>query len=186
MRQSTNVRVLGGDGSGCATPSVSPVHSVAGVQSVVTGVSANDSVCLYTVMFIIWSVQLTGRLATYFNTERRRDPVAFPKIRPHAPNTIQTPARSGLTFIGRVQQSLWYIGARMKEPDIKHAFKTGMATAILAAPAFFDSTRPLFLHYRGEWALISVRGFALHLTWLQDLNTPVCSSLSLYRQQLER
>ena len=48
----------------------------------------------------------------------------------------------------------------MKEPDIKHAFKAGMATAMLAAPAFFDSTRPLFLHYRGEWALISVRSSA--------------------------
>ena len=90
--------------------------------------------------------------------------MAFPKIRPHAPNTIQTPARSDLTYIGRLKQSLWYIGARMKEPDIKHAFKAGMATAILAAPAFFDSTRPLFLHYRGEWALISVRGSTSYLT----------------------
>jgi hypothetical protein len=31
-----------------------------------------------------------------------------------------------------------------------------MATALLAAPAFLDSTRPIFLEYWGDWALISV------------------------------
>lgn len=39
---------------------------------------------------------------------------------------------------------------------MKYAFKAGMATAMLAAPAFFKSTRPTFVEYRGEWALISV------------------------------
>lgn len=44
----------------------------------------------------------------------------------------------------------------MKERDIKFALKAGMATAILAAPAFFDVTRPIFVDYWGDWALISV------------------------------
>jgi hypothetical protein len=44
----------------------------------------------------------------------------------------------------------------MQDHDIKYAVKTGMATAILAAPAFFEATRPTFMEYRGEWALISV------------------------------
>ena len=35
-----------------------------------------------------------------------------------------------------------------------------LLAAILAAPAFFEATRPMFVEYRGEWALISVR---LHL-----------------------
>lgn len=43
----------------------------------------------------------------------------------------------------------------MKEPDIKYAVKVGMATAVLAAPAFINTTRPIFTEYRGEWALIS-------------------------------
>lgn len=95
--------------------------------------------------------------ATYFTPEQaRRKPTYFPKITPHAPNTVQTPARAQLTYIGRLKQSLWTLGARLKEQDIKYAFKVGMATAMLAAPAFFDSTRPMFVHYRGEWALISV------------------------------
>ncbi|CCM03886.1 uncharacterized protein FIBRA_06037 [Fibroporia radiculosa] len=98
---------------------------------------------------------LRKRLSAYFAPESRRKTVLFPKIKPHAPNTMQTPARSNLTLIGRFQQSLWALGARLREQDTKYAIKAGMATAMLAAPAFFDSTRPMFVHYRGEWALIS-------------------------------
>lgn len=46
----------------------------------------------------------------------------------------------------------------MGERDIKYAIKAGMATALLASPAFFDATRPIFLRYNGDWALVSVRG----------------------------
>jgi hypothetical protein len=77
-------------------------------------------------------------------------------VQPHAPDTLQTPARVNLTFLGRIKQSLWAIGDRLKERNLKYAFKAGMATALLAAPAFFDSTRPLFMEYNGQWALISV------------------------------
>jgi hypothetical protein len=38
---------------------------------------------------------------------------------------------------------------------MKYAIKTGLGTAILALPAFVDSTRPLFVQYHGEWALLS-------------------------------
>lgn len=81
----------------------------------------------------------------------------FPKVRPHAPNTVHTPHRSNLPFMGRVQQRLWAFGERVQERDIKYAFKAGMGMAILAAPAYFDPTRDVFMEYRGEWALISVR-----------------------------
>ncbi|KAI0798617.1 Fusaric acid resistance protein-like-domain-containing protein [Irpex lacteus] len=79
----------------------------------------------------------------------------FPKIKPHAPNTKQTPSRAELSFIDRIGQSVWSIGARLRENDSKFAIKAGMATTMLAAPAFFDATRPIFNEYRGEWALIS-------------------------------
>ena len=62
--------------------------------------------------------------------------------------------------MGRIEQSLWALGARLRANDTKYAVKVGMATAILAAPAFFEATRPVFVEYRGEWALISVGGEA--------------------------
>lgn len=80
----------------------------------------------------------------------------FPKVKPHAPNTMQTPSRESLSLAGRMKQSFWALGARLKEPDLKYAFKAGVATAMLAAPAFYDATRPWFVEYRGEWALVSV------------------------------
>ncbi|KAF9792510.1 Fusaric acid resistance protein-like-domain-containing protein, partial [Thelephora terrestris] len=84
-----------------------------------------------------------------------RPQVHFPKILPHAPNTVLTPKWSTLSLWGRIKQSLWVIGGRLKEPDVKYAVKVGMATAVLAAPAFIRTTRPIFTEYRGEWALIS-------------------------------
>jgi hypothetical protein len=101
-------------------------------------------------------------VASIILSRSHRTMASFPKIQPHAPDTIQTPSRSQLTFMGRLQQSLWSFGSRLKESDIKYAIKAGMATGILAAPAFFDATRPLFTEYRGEWALISV-SFPLRL-----------------------
>ncbi|KAH9893586.1 Fusaric acid resistance protein-like-domain-containing protein [Cubamyces lactineus] len=101
------------------------------------------------------SRSIRKRLSALFVNQQPHRAVSFPKVTPHAPNTIQTPARENLTFIGRVKQSLWALGARLKQQDMKYAFKTGMATAILAAPAFFEVTRPVFVEYRGEWALIS-------------------------------
>ncbi|KAH7925611.1 hypothetical protein BV22DRAFT_1010776 [Leucogyrophana mollusca] len=115
-----------------------------------------------------WQRYITGgpksvfcAIPTYFNPHRDHK-VSFPKVRPHAPNTMQTPNRSNLTFIGRVKRSLWDLGARLKERNIKYAIKVGMSTAILAAPAFFDATRPLFMEYRGEWALISTNFLSVH------------------------
>jgi hypothetical protein len=86
--------------------------------------------------------------------------VHFPKVRPHAPNTIQTPAQSELSWYGRFKQWLWRVGDRLTDHDMKYAVKVGMATAILAAPAFFETTRPTFMEYRGEWALLSVSATA--------------------------
>lgn len=95
-----------------------------------------------------------GTLIT--NTTQRR-PLVFPKVRPHAPNTLLTPSRENLSFTQRIGQSIWRLNERMKENHTKYALKAGMATALLASPAFFDKTRPLFVEYKGEWALISVR-----------------------------
>ncbi|KAH9017314.1 Fusaric acid resistance protein-like-domain-containing protein [Lactarius pseudohatsudake] len=98
---------------------------------------------------------LHRRLSGMLTKGRSRIAYSFPKVRPHAPDTVQTPSRVGLSAWRRFQLSLWTFGGRLQDHDVKYAIKTGMATAILAAPAFIDATRPTFMEYRGEWALIS-------------------------------
>ncbi|KAJ6456388.1 Fusaric acid resistance protein-like-domain-containing protein [Mycena sanguinolenta] len=98
---------------------------------------------------------LRRRFSQYIIPAHRRTHPSFPKIRPHAPNTMQTPAWERLTWIGKLKLSLWTIGKRLTESDTKYAVKAGMATAMLAAPAFFDTTRPYFVDFWGDWALIS-------------------------------
>jgi len=96
-------------------------------------------------------------LANLVPLEPRYSPKsAFPKIHRHTPNTAQTPARSTLGRYGRLQRHIWDTFNRLKEGDLRYSFKVGVSTAILATPAFIDSTRPIFLEWRGEWALISV------------------------------
>ena len=98
----------------------------------------------------------SGITAGILTKGKSRITYSFPKVRPHAPDTVQTPSRAGLSAWRRFQLSLWAIGARLQDHDVKYAVKTGLATAALAAPAFIERTRPTFLEYRGEWALISV------------------------------
>ncbi|THH02540.1 hypothetical protein EW145_g6738 [Phellinidium pouzarii] len=108
---------------------------------------------------------LKRRFSSFITPHTQRRPAVFPKVRPHAPNTVLTPARTELTRFGRVGQALWRLGGILKRPNAKFAFKAGMATAILAAPAFFDRTRPIFVEYRGEWALISVLYISFSLSY---------------------
>ncbi|KAJ7830460.1 Fusaric acid resistance protein-like-domain-containing protein [Mycena olivaceomarginata] len=101
------------------------------------------------------SAGLKRRLSKIMIPAHRRTHPSFPKVRPHAPNTIQTPARHRLSWVGKIKQHLWTTGRRLAESDMKYAFKAGMATALLAAPAFFETTRPIFLGLWGHWAVIS-------------------------------
>ncbi|KAF8070185.1 hypothetical protein FPV67DRAFT_1486576 [Lyophyllum atratum] len=98
---------------------------------------------------------LRRSFSAYIIPDIRHPVPSFPKVRPHAPNTLQTPPRSKLPLIGRIKHSLWKFGKRMSESDMKYAFKVGLAIAIFTAPAFYDATRPFFLEYYGNWALIS-------------------------------
>ena len=114
--------------------------------------------------YVCWMIPLSKRTrgltranaAGMLTREKSRIAYSFPKVRPHAPDTVQTPSRASLSPWRRFQLSLWTFGGRLQDHDVKYAVKTGMATAMLAAPAFIETTRPTFMEYRGEWALISV------------------------------
>ncbi|KAK5674385.1 hypothetical protein LTS10_012969 [Elasticomyces elasticus] len=43
----------------------------------------------------------------------------------------------------------------LRRDDIRFAFKVGIGALLYALPAFIPSTRPFFVHWRGEWGLVS-------------------------------
>ncbi|GLB37109.1 putative aluminium activated malate transporter [Lyophyllum shimeji] len=98
---------------------------------------------------------LKRTLSAYIISDIRHPVPVFPKVRPHAPNTIQTPAHDKLSFVGRVKHTIWRFGRRMTESDMKYAFKVSVAIAMFTAPAFYEGTRPFFLRWWGNWALVS-------------------------------
>ncbi|PWZ00697.1 hypothetical protein BCV70DRAFT_160354 [Testicularia cyperi] len=80
-------------------------------------------------------------------------PLDFPSNRRHAVNTGQTP--SAQTWKDRLSQLVWSLGEFFRQPDTKFAIKAGAGSAILASPAFFQSTRHIFTKFQGQWALVS-------------------------------
>ncbi|KAG0365664.1 hypothetical protein BGZ54_006317 [Gamsiella multidivaricata] len=86
---------------------------------------------------------------------RRRKERLFPKPNIHnKANTLQTPVPS--TFTQRWSTRLWKFLHLFRSFQVKYAVKAAFSTIVLLIPAFVDLTRPYFVQYRGEWALISM------------------------------
>ncbi|OXG16573.1 hypothetical protein C361_04943 [Cryptococcus neoformans Tu259-1] len=82
-------------------------------------------------------------------------PPLYPKNGRGSTGPVIVPDLKSLSFIGRIKQMFWALGERSKQPDARYAIKTGLGGAMLAAPAFTEIGRPIFLRFRGEWALIA-------------------------------
>jgi hypothetical protein len=76
-----------------------------------------------------------------FGLEGRQTP---PTKRPENP-----PAKERLSY--RIWKSL----GGFRREDTKFAIKVGTGAALYALPAFLESTRPFYSHWRGEWGLLS-------------------------------
>ncbi|RPB29574.1 hypothetical protein L211DRAFT_26091 [Terfezia boudieri ATCC MYA-4762] len=50
---------------------------------------------------------------------------------------------------------IWKALKVFRRDDVKFGIKVGGGAAIYALPAFLESTRPIFSHWRGEWGLVS-------------------------------
>ncbi|KAF8608644.1 hypothetical protein BDV93DRAFT_433325 [Ceratobasidium sp. AG-I] len=98
---------------------------------------------------------LKRRLSTAIPADPKNRVPLFPKVTPHAPNTALRLPREQLSTWNRTKQWFWGLGQWLRQAEIKYSIKTGLSVAILAAPAFIESTRETFVEYRGEWALIS-------------------------------
>ncbi|KAI9231978.1 MAG: hypothetical protein BYD32DRAFT_466658 [Podila humilis] len=94
--------------------------------------------------------------ATGANLWRKgQKPRLFPKPNIHnTNNTLHTPTPS--TFMQKWSTRLWKFLHVFRSFQVKYAAKTAISTMVLLVPAFVDWTRPYFVQYRGEWALISM------------------------------
>ncbi|GFZ50881.1 hypothetical protein JCM24511_08639 [Saitozyma sp. JCM 24511] len=68
---------------------------------------------------------------------------------------ILTHSARAVTGLARIRQLVWKLWHWLGEPDKRYAIKVWLAGAMLAAPAYTEWGRPVFLKYRGEWALIA-------------------------------
>ncbi|GJJ77427.1 hypothetical protein EMPS_09786 [Entomortierella parvispora] len=85
----------------------------------------------------------------------RRKQRLFPKPNIHnKTNTLHTPTPS--TTIQRWSTRLWKFLHVFRSFKFKYALKAALSAVVLLIPAFVDWTRPYFVQYRGEWALISM------------------------------
>ncbi|KAG0371451.1 hypothetical protein BGX24_001657, partial [Mortierella sp. AD032] len=79
----------------------------------------------------------------------------FPKPNLHnKTDTLHTPRPS--TFLQKWSTRLWRFLHVFRSFQVKYAAKAAISTMVLLIPAFVDWTRPYFVQYRGEWALISM------------------------------
>ncbi|KAF9963620.1 hypothetical protein BGZ70_007299 [Mortierella alpina] len=86
---------------------------------------------------------------------RKQKQRLFPKPNIHnTSNTLQTPMPS--TFVQRWSTRIWKFLHRFRSFQVKYAAKTAFSAMIMLVPAFVDWTRPYFVQYRGEWAIISM------------------------------
>ncbi|CBQ71786.1 related to BRE4-protein involved in endocytosis [Sporisorium reilianum SRZ2] len=113
-----------------------------------------------------WGQRSNGRKGKYGKTgkgtsttaaaaaaKKMTTPLDFPSNRRHAVNTHQTP--KAMTWHDKLQRLVWQIGEFFRQPDTKFSIKAGLGSALLASPAFFPSTRPMFTKFQGQWALVS-------------------------------
>ncbi|BGP68500.1 hypothetical protein NBRC10513v2_001833 [Rhodotorula toruloides] len=98
--------------------------------------------------------QLGRQFSRALQTPRSKHRSVFPEIIDGALSSHQVDAAE-LPILARVKLSLWHLAYHLRQPNLRFAIKTGAGAAILSAPAFIPSLRPLWLTWRGEWSVIS-------------------------------
>lgn len=94
------------------------------------------------------------RAKAHGSTKRPSSSNPFPPLLDGALTSHDINSTRRLSWVGRVKRSMWRFGAELRRSDIRFGIKTGAGAALLASAAF-TSLRPIWLEWRGEWALIS-------------------------------
>ncbi|KAG0231757.1 hypothetical protein BGW41_002109 [Actinomortierella wolfii] len=101
------------------------------------------------------SVNATSPVGSVSHRKKDKKARLIPKPNRHnVLNTLHTPAPK--TFMQRASTRIWKFLHVFRSFKFKFAIKTACSAVILLAPAFIDWTRPYFVQYRGEWAVISM------------------------------
>ena len=79
-------------------------------------------------------------------------PPVFPRHHPEPHNHL---ADRPFSIMESLRHRFWTFGEFLRTPTIRYALKSAIGGALLAAPAYTQMGRPIFLEYRGEWALIA-------------------------------
>ncbi|KAM0753945.1 hypothetical protein T439DRAFT_378053 [Meredithblackwellia eburnea MCA 4105] len=93
-------------------------------------------------------------LAGMLEDSRGKENNPFPEIADRAVSSHRVVA-SQLSLSGRLKRKFWAFGHQLKNSNVVFSLKTGVGVTVLASAAFLPSLRPVWLKWRGEWALIS-------------------------------
>lgn len=78
----------------------------------------------------------------------------------HIPEDIRKADRFIISAESYTRHQPWYYSIYrafrwLRRDDTRFAIKVGLGAALYALPAFLPESRPFFLHWRGEWGLVS-------------------------------
>ncbi|PWN43915.1 hypothetical protein IE81DRAFT_365332 [Ceraceosorus guamensis] len=93
------------------------------------------------------------RFAHLLSLDSTRTLPDWPSHKRHQLHTAQTPAAR--TLKQRAARWVWELGQWLRQPDSKFGLKAGIGCALLASPAFITATRPVFLEFQGQWAIVT-------------------------------
>ncbi|CAG8457794.1 15366_t:CDS:2 [Racocetra fulgida] len=96
------------------------------------------------------------RYSTWFsrNTFYTDNAKKFPENTHNLFDTIQTPKPK--TLPQKLAIKLWQSFSWFRQFEVKYAVKAAVSAAILASPAFIESTRGIYARFRGEWVCITM------------------------------
>ncbi|GAA5911771.1 hypothetical protein JCM8208_005592 [Rhodotorula glutinis] len=97
---------------------------------------------------------LRKQFSRALQTPARKRRSVFPQIVDGALSSHQVDG-ADLSFVARLKLKFWRVGWQLRQPAVRFAVKTGFGAAVLSSAAFIPRLRPLWLEWRGEWALIS-------------------------------
>lgn len=79
----------------------------------------------------------------------------FPAVDDRAVTSHNSAQDGRRDLVSRIRRRTWRLGIAVRRPNTIYAIKTGIGCGIIGAFAFDHRTRPIFVEYSGNWAMLS-------------------------------